>query len=379
MQVLVVNPPEETLPEGTSDLVRSTGWDMMLASDYRTAVEIVGSNSVDAVIMTAPEEAVLADERPAEFDAFLRVVNAQQIAGVMVTKRCGAAPPNVHSLIDIVDWEITLPELRGRLAMIERYHGLVKRMERELNNMQRLGKRLNQHFREVDQEMRLAGRLQRDFLPDVDEPIQNVRFATVYRPASWVSGDMFDVFRIDEDKTGFYVADAVGHGMAASLLTMFIKKAIVPKRVDGDTYTVLTPSETLAALNDVLTDQSLPNCQFVTACYGLLNHRTLTLQYARGGHPYPILITADGIVSDLKAPGGLLGLFQAEEFPTIETQLHPGDKLLIYTDGLELVFQGRDAESLDTRAYHRALKQLANLPVQDMMMRIESELDQESG
>ena len=60
MQVLVVNPPEETLPEGTSDLVRSTGWDMMLASDYRTAVEIVGSNSVDAVIMTAPEEAVLA-------------------------------------------------------------------------------------------------------------------------------------------------------------------------------------------------------------------------------------------------------------------------------------------------------------------------------
>ncbi len=379
VQVLLVNSPERNLPEGTTDLVRSIGWDITLARNYRAAVEAAGSGSIDAVIMAAPDKTALPDDRPTDFEAFLRVVNAQRIAGVMVTDRPGETPSKVHSLIDTVDREITLAELRGRFAMIEHYHGFVKRMERELNNMQRLGKRLNQHFREVDQEMRLAGRLQRDFLPDVSEPIGNVRFATVYRPASWVSGDMFDVFRIDEDTTGFYVVDAVGHGMAASLLTMFIKRAIVPKRVDGDGYTVLTPSETLAALNDVLTDQSLPNCQFVTACYGLLNHRTLMLQYARGGHPYPILITADGIVSDLKALGSLLGIFKGEEFPTIETQLHPGDKLLLYTDGLELVFQSSDAESLDTRAYHRVLKQLADRPVQHMMMHIESELDRESG
>ena len=134
-------------------------------------------------------------------------------------------------------------------------------------------------------------RLQRDFLPRITGPIENVGIATIYRPASSVSGDIFDIFRIDEDHTGFYIADAVGHGMAASLLTMFIKRAIVPKRVDGNDYVILTPSETLTNLNDALADQSLPNYQFVTACYGLINHRTLTLQYARGGHPYPLLIT----------------------------------------------------------------------------------------
>ena len=245
--------------------------------------------------------------------------------------------------------------------------------------MERLSKHLNQHFCEVDEELRLAGRLQRDFLPDIHKPIGNVRIATVYRPASWVSGDMFDVFRIDEEHTGIYLADAVGHGMAASLLTMFIKRSIVPKRVDADRYAVVSPSEVMAALNDALADQSLPNCQFVTACYALLNHKTLTLQYARGGHPYPILITAGGVVREMKASGGLLGLFKGEEFSVFETRLQPGDKVLFYTDGVELAFQNQGEASLDTTSYQRAFESLAGLPVETMMQRIETRLDAESG
>ena len=99
---------------------------------------------------------------------------------------------------------------------------------------------------------------------------------------------MFDVVRIDKDHTGIYIADAVGHGLAASLLTMFIKRAIVPKREADHGHTVLDPAEVLTVLNDVLAEQSLPNCQFVTACYAVLDHRTLTLRYARGGHPAPL-------------------------------------------------------------------------------------------
>ena len=90
------------------------------------------------------------------------------------------------------------------------------------------------------------------FLPKVDEAIGGVRFATVYKPASWVSGDIYDVFRVDERHVGFYVADAVGHGMAASLLTLFIKRCLTPKRIEADGYTVLCPSEAIAVLNDGL-------------------------------------------------------------------------------------------------------------------------------
>ncbi len=379
MQVLLVNSAEKNLPEGTTDLVRSLGWDLTSTPTYHDAVEVAGTGSFDAVIMTAPDPGDARDGRDVDFEAFLRVMDAQRTAGIMVGRSPSTSAPGAQSLIDTVDGEVTLPELRGRLAMIERYHAVLKHLEHELNNMQRLGKRLNRHFREVDQEMRLAGRLQRDFLPDLRNPIDNVQFAAVYRPASWVSGDMFDVFRIDEDHTGFYLADAVGHGMAAGLLTMFIKRAIVTKHVEGSGYEVLSPSDVIAGLNNALTEQSLPNCQFVTACYGLLNHRTLKLRYARGGHPYPILITRDGIISDLKTPGGLLGIFKSEEFPVFEMQLHVGDKVLLYTDGIELVFQNADSESLDVKAYHRALKSLASQPIRGMMTQIESQLDREIG
>src|SRR6185295_2848496 len=165
-----------------------------------------------------------------------------------------------------------------------------------------------------------------DFLPNTREPVGGLKFATVFRPATWVSGDMFDVFRIDEENIGVYIADAVGHGLAAGLLTMFIKRAITPKRIDAGSYSVLNPSEIMVALNDVLTEQSLPQCQFVTACYALINHRTLHLQYARGGHPYPVLITAEGIVSEVKTPGGLLGISKGEDFPSHHSVLQRGDK-----------------------------------------------------
>jgi hypothetical protein len=135
-------------------------------------------------------------------------------------------------------------------------------------------------------------------------------------------------------------------------------------------------------LNETLTDQELPNCQFVTGCYGLINHKTLTLQYARGGHPYPVLLTAAGEVRELTTPGGLLGIFKGEKFPTAEVPLQAGDKILLYTDGVELLFPDgaksgqegvRTAEHLS--GWHRAIQPLAKLPIQNLLARLESDLD----
>jgi sigma-B regulation protein RsbU (phosphoserine phosphatase) len=186
---------------------------------------------------------------------------------------------------------------------------------------------------------------------------------------------MFDVFRIDENTTGFYLTDAVGHGMAASLLTMFIKRSIVSKEVKGDNYVVLSPSEAMTILNDALTEQKLPNCQFVTACYGLIHHPSHTLQYARGGHPYPVLLTANGAITELKVPGGLLGVFKETEFPTFETSLNPGDKLWFYSDGLDTAFDSSAGYDSETPLVEQAFGPLARLPIDDAVRQLESRLE----
>ena len=75
----------------------------------------------------------------------------------------------------------------------------------------------------------------------------------------YVSGDLYDVMRLDETHIGFYMADAVGHGMPAALLTMFIKNALVTKEIGPGGYRLLAPGETIAKLNEVLLGQNLSN------------------------------------------------------------------------------------------------------------------------
>ncbi len=378
MFVMLVDSREQQLPDGTLDMLGELGWDTVVVGDYEAALASSRHQTVDALILPEPPTN-RHEQQPESFRRLMRLAADQRVATVLLTE-AGRSPHALpETLVEAVPISVSLDELRGRFTMIDRYQEYIKRLETELKNMERLGKQLNEHFREVDQEMRLAARLQSDFLPDLHDPIGNVQFATLYRPATWVSGDIFDVFRIDENHTGFYIADAVGHGLAAGLLTMFINRSIVPKQVDGDRYEILSPSKVLENLNIALVDQSLPHCQFVTACYGLINHETGLLQYSRGGHPYPILISHDGFVSDLKTQGGLLGLFREGDFPVFETTLQKGDKLLLYTDGVELAFQPAGSDQLDAHAYYKSFEEFADLPVRDMVSRLNARLEGEDG
>lgn len=379
MQLLVVNPSKRPLPDGAKAALSEIDWTVGVVDSYRSAIEAANAGHVDAVLVVEPETSSNAHTDRARLNELLRGLADDHIAAMMLTGDGRTAPaPVPGSLIDYVGRDITLPELRGRLAMIRQYHGLVQRMEQELRNMEGLGARLKQHFREVEQEMRLAGRLQRDFLPTCVEPIGPARFASLFRPASWVSGDIFDVVRIDETHTGVYVADAVGHGMAAGLLTMFIKRAMTPRREDRDGVHTLNPAEILVGLNDALAEQSLPNCQFVTACYGILDHETLRFSCARGGHPAPMHMRADGTVSELEPEGGLLGLFRGERFDVCDVQLARGDKILMYTDGFELAFQ-REGESHQASAYKAVFRELAPLRIDTALAEVGRRLDAQAG
>ncbi|MCP4712741.1 MAG: SpoIIE family protein phosphatase, partial [Planctomycetes bacterium] len=208
----------------------------------------------------------------------------------------------------------------------------------ELNRLEMVQQPLNQYFTQVDEEMRLAARLQQDFLPRELPKFPNMKFATVFRPASWVSGDVFDVMRLDEKHVGFYIADAVGHGVPAALLTMFIKRALVTKVIEGKNYTLIEPGVALSRLNDDMVGQDLTNFQFATGCYAILNIETLQMRIASGGHPPPILIDKNGNSKEIEVSGSLLGVFPDQVYDTTTVQLNPDDKLLMFSDGVEVAF-----------------------------------------
>lgn len=300
--------------------------------------------------------------------------------GVIVLDDRAAAPPKRRSALTRLSPTATsVDELWGRVSTMLDYQSLLQRVDQELRNMERMGRRLNSHFNQLDQEMRLASRLQQDFLPKQLPAVGNARFAALYRPASWVSGDIYDVFRLDESHVGFYIGDAVGHGVAAGLLTVFIKRSIWTKHIDDCEYNIISPGQTLAALNESLIAQGLPNSQFVTACYCLLDTKTNELTFARGGHPYPLHLCPDGTLTELAAAGGLLGLFPDETYPPRSIRLAPGEKVVLYSDGVEILFnEGANGQPGEAR-FRDALRRYAALPAPQLIATLTEMLDSEAG
>jgi sigma-B regulation protein RsbU (phosphoserine phosphatase) len=190
------------------------------------------------------------------------------------------------------------------------------------------------------EQLRMAGAVQRDFLPRSLPKTDRLRWSVTYLPAEVVSGDFYDVIRLDERHIGFYIADVVGHGMPAALLTMFLKQAIVMRQTTGNSYQIFSPEQVLNNLNSRMNEQELSGSQFLTCCYCLLNIETLELTFARGGHPHPILLRNGEDPRQLQAGGPLIGVFGDAQFPQQSIQLQHRDKILLYSDGAEYVIGG---------------------------------------
>ncbi len=291
-----------------------------------------------------------------------------------------SVPTIEGELIDRVPDDIGPAEVTGRLTVLARYAPIIKRMETELDRLQRLGNHLNRYFSEIDHELRLAGRLQQDFLPRSYPETDRVTFSCLYRPATWVSGDIYDVFAIDDRRIGLFIADAMGHGTAAGLMSLFLRRTLVPVRGRGAEARIVPPCEAMAELHEALVRQDLPHAQFVTAAYAILDSQDLTLRLARGGHPYPLRIAADGRISELRCEGGLLGVAGLEsDFEDYRCTLDPGDKIVFYTDGLEELFIVDRDEDNDHVEYGKLLRKWAPLPADRFVEALAAYLDKSEG
>ena len=215
------------------------------------------------------------------------------------------------------------------------------------------------------EQLRLAGLVQQDFLPTQLPITDRIRWATVFLPAEWVSGDIYNIVRIDEQYIGFYVADVVGHGMPAALLTIFLKQALVMRETVENNYRIFSPAEAMQNLNVRMSGQKLSGYQFATCCYCLLNTQTLQLTCARAGHPYPILIRPGEKPQQLEVRGSLLGIFKEAEYIQHTIQLQGGDKLVLYSDGAE-PFIGSFDDRTGFRFDEEFLK-ITDLPIGEML------------
>jgi serine phosphatase RsbU (regulator of sigma subunit) len=141
-----------------------------------------------------------------------------------------------------------------------------------------------------------------------------------------VAGDFYDFLAVDEHRTGFLVADVTGHGVPAAMIASMIKVAtqsVVPCAHD--------PREVLSGLNRMLSAQL--RAQLVSAAYLWVDTEKRKALYSAAGHP-PLLHWRGGKLQRIESNGLLLGVLPEAEYPLWEMVIQPGDRFLLYTDGV---------------------------------------------
>jgi sigma-B regulation protein RsbU (phosphoserine phosphatase) len=195
---------------------------------------------------------------------------------------------------------------------------------------------LQKAYDAVDREMKTVAEIQRALLPPEMPDIPTMHLAAHYRTSKRAGGDYYDFFPVGDGKWGILIADASGHGTPAAVV-MAITHSIVHTHPGPPT----PPSEMLNFINHHLASRyTEQNGSFVTAFYGIYDPEKRRLMYASAGHPPPRLKRCEGgrICSLDEAREIPLGVSKDARYHNAEHQLHAGDQIVFYTDGINEAF-----------------------------------------
>lgn len=177
-------------------------------------------------------------------------------------------------------------------------------------------------------DLEIAREIQQAMLPRAPYVAPGVEAFGLTRPANTVGGDFYDVLPLDDGRVAIAVGDVAGKGSPAALL-MALLLAILRTLVDEG----LAPAALVTRLNTQVARHAPPS-RFVTLVYGVFEPSTGLLTYVNAGHLPPLVRRADGTIERLTDGGVALGMFDQSEYHTGQALLLPGDRFVLYSDGV---------------------------------------------
>jgi phosphoserine phosphatase RsbU/P len=177
-------------------------------------------------------------------------------------------------------------------------------------------------------ELAEALKIQQRLLPQQVPQIEGCELAASWQPASGVGGDCFDALRFGETRLALSIADVVGKGIPAALLMSNLQAAVRAFASDA-----VEPRDLCQQVNRILCG-NIAEGRFISFFYCLVDAAAGTLVYTNAGHYFPMLVRADGTFTRLDTGGPVLGVLQDADYQQAHVALTPGDRLVLFTDGL---------------------------------------------
>ncbi len=207
----------------------------------------------------------------------------------------------------------------------------------ELSYLSRAINRMSQSLADSDRnrraQMAKARRIQQNLLPSCTV-LTGATLAVFYEPAEDVAGDFYDVHTLPDGSWLALMADVTGHGIPAAMTATLLKVYLAEA---SELYT--DPLEIIRHINGRFTELSLAE-DFATAILVRYSPKTRTLQIVNAGHDAGLYRSQDGQIQECSSSGLLLGIDSSADWSIAELETAPGDRFLMFTDGLTETFNG---------------------------------------
>ena len=204
--------------------------------------------------------------------------------------------------------------------------------------------KLQAHQRRTERSLRIAGAVQKRMLPEQTPRFENIELAGRYRPSQEIGGDFYDLFVV-RDQLGVLVGDVVGKGVVAGLLMCAVRATI---RAYAELFDDV--SRVMVRTNNAVCRDTIVS-EFVTIWYGMIDPQTLEMRHVNAGHEPPMLVRKhkdQWQIQSLQGSGLVVGVLENEEYTMHTTQLHKGDFLIAFTDGIT------DAINFDMQRFRKS-------------------------
>jgi serine phosphatase RsbU (regulator of sigma subunit) len=226
--------------------------------------------------------------------------------------------------------------------------------------------------RRLEKELAIAREIQASFLPKRAPEVPGFDLAGATQPHDEVGGDYFDFIRVSDARLGIAIADVSGKGIPAALIMAGFRMSLL-----AEIRNEFTMRAVMRKVNSLL-HESTERDKFVTMFYGVLDWKNRSLSFSNAGHNPPLLLRADGRVQYLLEGGVALGVLPDARYEERPVALHPGDVLLLYTDGVSEA-ELPSGEQFGTERLERCLKRLADGTAHEILKGVVDEVTAYAG
>ena len=219
----------------------------------------------------------------------------------------------------------------------------------------------------MEEELNLARNIQQGLLPSELPQLNNYEIAAVNIPSREVGGDYFDVIHISENKYGIAIADVSGKGAGAALLMANLQASLHALSASN-----IGIGEMVSRINNLIYQNTALD-KFITFFYGELDTNKNTFTYCNAGHNPPYRVDKNGNTVELMVGGIVLGMMKNQVFETATVVIKPGDRIVMFTDGITEAMNEKEEEFGEGRL-KKLIQKYPDISSQKLMDKVISEV-----